>query len=152
MEINQTISNTTFGSAKLNRKGVEKFCNTWGASMAEKLAKTAKNAQQSVDNHLIMDEKGIIKLKNSKYGEFVTRNPANASVAGNRFSCDIVRDGGSVGRFKLDMPDEKSAQELADKFGGGTYIPEARLALFDAMEAASNYKKAMIDNIMKSSD
>ena len=120
--------------------------------MAEKLAKTAKNAQQSVDNHLIMDEKGIIKLKNSKYGEFVTRNPANASVAGNRFSCDIERDGGSVDRFKLDMPDEKSAQELADKFGGGTYIPEARLALFDAMEAASNYKKAMIDNIMKFSD
>ena len=50
------------------------------------------------------------------------------------------------------MPDEKSAQELADKFGGGTYIPEVRLALFDAMEAVSNYKKAMIDNIMKFSD
>ena len=70
----------------------------------------------------------------------------------NRQSCDIKRDGGSVGRFNLDMPDEKSAQELADKFGGGTYIPEARLALFDAMEAVSNYKKAMIDNIMKFSD
>ena len=152
MEINQTVNNTTFGSAKLNRKGVEKFCNTWGASMAEKLAKTAEKAQKSVDNHLIMDEEGIIKLKNSKYGEFVTQNPAKASVAGNRFSCDIVRDGGSVDRLKLDMPDEKSAQELADKFGWGAYVPETRLDLFNAMEAASNYKKAMIDNIMKFSE
>ena len=152
MEINQHVNNTAFCSAKLNRKGVEKFCNTWGARMSEKLAKTAEKAQKSVDNHLIMDEEGIIKLKNSKYGEFVTENPAKASVKGNRFSCDIVREDGSVDRFKLDMPDEQSAQELADRFGGGAYVPETRLDLFNAMEVASNYKKAMIDKIMKFSD
>ena len=57
MELNQHVNNTAFCSAKLNRKGVEKFCNTWGARMSEKLAKTAEKAQTSVVAILTLQKK-----------------------------------------------------------------------------------------------
>lgn len=153
----QPYNATNFGSAKLKRKGVEELCNTWGKSMVKKLTQTAEKAKNSQNNHLIVEENGIIKLKNEKYGEFVPCNPAEASLKGNTFSCYINSEKMGKTKLELEMPDEASARELKKSFGPGSYVPFSRLDLFNAMETQSNYKKAMIDNkiidnIMKLSD
>jgi len=149
-----SYSNTSFGSAYINPKGAEKFCKRWNSEMINKFVKTVEKAKQSKENHIILDENGTIKLRNEEYGEFVTNNPANKQVNNNVFSCDIrTNEGeGEVKRFYLEMPDEVSARKLGDSFAPGTLVPEDRMDLFDAMEAASNYKKAIIEKLIKFSD
>lgn len=143
---------TSFGSAYINPKGAEKFCKTWGNEMTNKLIKTVEKAKNSKENHLILDENGIIKLKNEQYGEFITNNPPRAEVIENVFSCDIRNDDGKVSRFILDMPEEASARRLEESFHSGNTIPEGRMDLFNAMEAAANYKKALINRLVNLSD
>lgn len=151
MNIAPSCNNTSFGSAYINPKGAEKFYNTWGSKMTNKLIKTAEKAKQSKENHLILDENGTIKLKNAEYGEFTTCNPPRADVRGNMFFCDIRNNGGEINRLILDLPDEVSAKRIGESFEAGTLVPEGRLDLFDAMELESEYKKSMIDKLIKSS-
>ncbi|MCM1265188.1 MAG: hypothetical protein NC200_03230 [Candidatus Gastranaerophilales bacterium] len=121
--------------------------------MINKLSKTVEKAKASKENHFILDENGTIKLKNEKFGEFFTNNPPMARAVDSRFSCDIrTNNGKDVERFYLDMPDEASAKRLEESFSGGTLVPEGRMDLFNAMEAASNYKKAMIEKLISISD
>lgn len=151
MNFTPSCSNTSFGSAYINPKGAEKFCKEWKSPLVNKLIKTAEKAKQSKENHLILDENGIIKLKNERYGEFTTCNPARADVRENMFSCDIRKNSGEIDRLVLFMPDEASARKVGESFEAGALVPEGRLDLFDALEMESNYRKSMIDELIKSS-
>ena len=142
MNINHSYGQTSFGKAYLDPEGLEKFCkDRFRGSFASDLIEAAKVAKNSEDNDLILDENGDIYLQNAKYGKFTTCNPCWNDYKGNVFSVKIENKNGEERMMDLTMPSERAAREIDKAFGPGTYVPQARLKLFMAMEAASKYEQ-----------
>ena len=146
MNINN--QSTNFCGVKISPKGLEKVLEG-PECIKEKALQTVRNAIKSSENDFIINDDGIFFIKNAKYGTFRLNNPPKAKTNGNDVMCNIQDETGNVSDFKLSMKDSNSAKELARNFGIGTLVPEGTIALYNALEATSAYKKAIFNEFAK---